>query len=48
MNISQTNLLDCLFSICYYAPAKRGNTLATQSQIAHPKGWNMTNVDNES
>ena len=48
MNISQTNLLDFSLAVCYNDLAKRGNTLATQSQIAHPKRWNMTNVDNMS
>ena len=41
-------MLDFCVILCYTKGAKRGNTLATQSRIAHPKGWNMTNVDNES
>ena len=41
-------MLDFCIILWYTKGAKHGNTLATQSQIAHPKGWNMTNVDNVS
>ena len=41
-------MLDIHEVIMYTEAVKRGNTLATQNRIAHPKGWNMTNVDNVS
>ena len=45
---NKTNLLDFSLLICHNALVKRSSTLATQSRIVHPKGWNMTNVDNRS
>ncbi len=44
----KAKLLDFTSMICYNTPVKCGNTLATQSQIAHPKRWNRSNVDNVS